>query len=110
MSRSVAGRARFTTVPSRKTTIDTMIATTMTRLIGATSRNFTSDPALRTKPTKPIPGDGCAVINAASSQRRWMSDGPLVVHGLFSLKASDRIEPTSSPHFARVVLNSVETR
>src|ERR1700741_1254681 len=40
MSRSVAGRARFTTVPSRKTTIDTMMASTMTRVVCAASRNF----------------------------------------------------------------------
>jgi hypothetical protein len=42
-----------------------MIATTMTRVVGAASRNFTSDPALRTKATKPIPGEGRAVIIAA---------------------------------------------
>ncbi len=41
----MAGKARFTTVLSRKTTIDTMIATTMTRLVGAASRTFTFDPA-----------------------------------------------------------------
>ncbi|MGO9034867.1 hypothetical protein [Mycobacterium sp.] len=41
----MAGRAKFTTVLSRKATIDTMIATTITLLVGATSRTFMCEPA-----------------------------------------------------------------
>ena len=37
----MAGRARFTTVLSRNATIDTMIATNITLLVGAASRIFT---------------------------------------------------------------------
>ena len=37
-SRLMAGRARLTTVLSRKATVDTRIATTMTLLVGAASR------------------------------------------------------------------------
>jgi hypothetical protein len=41
----VAGNAWFTTLLSRKATIDTMIATTKIRLVGVASRTVTFDPA-----------------------------------------------------------------
>lgn len=40
----VAGSARFTTVLSRNATIDTITATTITRLVGAALRIFTAKP------------------------------------------------------------------
>jgi hypothetical protein len=40
----MAGSARFTTVLSRKATVDTKIATTNTLVVGAASRNFTCGP------------------------------------------------------------------
>jgi hypothetical protein len=45
MARSVAGSRNFTTVLSRKATIDAMIATAITLLVGATSRSFIYEPA-----------------------------------------------------------------
>jgi hypothetical protein len=45
MARSVADSAKFTTVLSRKATIDTMIGTAITLLVGATSRSFICEPA-----------------------------------------------------------------
>ncbi|HXB89034.1 hypothetical protein [Mycobacterium sp.] len=45
MARSVAGSAKFTTVLSRKATIDAIIATAITLLVGATSRSFIYEPA-----------------------------------------------------------------
>jgi hypothetical protein len=45
MARSVAGSRKFTTVLSRKATIDTMIATAITLLVGATTtRENSSEP------------------------------------------------------------------
>jgi hypothetical protein len=41
----MAGSAKFTTVPSRNATIDTMTATTMILLVGAALRRLTLHPA-----------------------------------------------------------------
>lgn len=43
-SRVVADSAKFTTVLSRKAAIDTITATTMTRLVGTAARILTSIP------------------------------------------------------------------
>jgi hypothetical protein len=54
-----------------------MMASNMTRVVGATSRNFASDPALGATRTRPVPGDGFVAIIAAA-RGSW----------LFSLQAS----------------------
>jgi len=51
-------------VLSRNATIDTMTATTMTRLVGATSRHFGSGTARRPGATRPA--EGCIAIMAVS--------------------------------------------